>query len=222
MCIMSGKDKNRNCPICNEKLESLTSLHLHCVRNHARNFICCAICYELFKHRSDLVKHSNAQHDRRTKTSNRVCGGGLESADKNFVTLFIQIRSFHFVFTPFFQITKQDFKAFKSLNFVKRMVDGSKCMACSKYFKNQYIAQTHYRDLHLMVKFLCHRCPEIFTTINNLKCHFDVEHANETAVSMSSTCLHIWFAVSIQPYVEFTVHSPEGPQEVLGKTFWSP
>lgn len=59
------------------------------------------------------------------------------------------------------------------------MVNGTKCMACLKRFCTQYYAKSHYKDVHLRTKYLCHRCPRFFPSLNNLERHYTKAHESE-------------------------------------------
>lgn len=168
-------DKIAKCRICYEVFDRLRLLHLHCVQNHPKKFICCPICYQLSWTPNDFVEHSNSHHGRLTKEN---------------VLVDIEIRQpeyrkpYNSVLYVCFQMERVDFKPTTRYSLDERMVIGSRCVACLKCFRSKGNAHKHYEEMHLMVKYLCHSCPQLYTALNGLQYHFRHAHDFKPIVSI--------------------------------------
>lgn len=169
-------DRAEQCIICDKSFDRLRSLHLHCVQTHPKKFICCPICYRLFITQDDFVNHSNSHHERSTKKNTGV--------NSKYVTPKILCYKISMLFFfPFSQLKEDHYKPSFTYTFDGHMVNDTKCMACWKRFSNSTSVRNHYKHTHLMVKYLCHHCPQTYSSLQNLKYHYRSMHGLKSTVS---------------------------------------
>lgn len=81
------------------------------------------------------------------------------------------------------QMDSKHFRCAYQYPFDERMVEGPKCMDCSKTFNNITNAKAHYKYHHLVVRFVCHFCTDVSKTFQCLQHHFDAIHKPNMHVS---------------------------------------
>lgn len=162
---------SQKCPICSESIETMYSLHSHCIEKHPRRFVCCPICFQPLKNSQsnrDLVKHSNFLHRRKTKKE-VVWESCVECA-------------FNRNSLPFhcfgFQYNSVDYAPNASYRFGEHMLQDKSCVICSKDFSNHKQVTKHIREIHLAIKYLCNQCPKTFSKLTHLKNHHSTKHGH--------------------------------------------